>query len=159
MKKTRRMLIKSGVFGFIFIITMLVLARTTFPETIKALIDYKNDISETSIWDPKKQFWPIVVFRIGVYFIVPIVVSFFDISKSEKRNYGIRLLENLECQFFGYSFISAFYYVFGLDILCRADIFSIQDSVIFVCSAIATLIFDKKLVTQAHDNGTTDLGE
>lgn len=149
MKKNIRVIIKAGSFAAVFICAIYALSKfTTLPSIIDELIAYKNDHSDTSIWNPSISIFPIVAYRFCIYFSLPLLVSLFDFAKKDDRNYGMRLLENLEAEFFGYALLASVYYIFGLDIIFKSDIFSIQDSIIFVCSAVATLVLDKTLVMQ-----------
>ncbi len=144
MKKINwEIIIKSISFGSVFILIMFILSRTTLPNTIKSIMaKIDSDIYEPPI---ASEWATLFGYRIAIYFGVPFLTTLFEIIFFQnKRNKNV-ILTNLESQFLSFSLINGVFYLFSLDYLFKANIFSIYDSLLALLLFIVTFLFDKRM--------------
>lgn len=142
----KELLIKTGIFFAIFVLALIILAITkTIPNVIKEITGKIGaDI------DPPYPFifkeWIILYsYRTCVYFAVPVIsFAFESIFRKSVKKKDI-FLTNIEAQFLGFSIFKGAYYLLSLDYVFKNDIFSIQDSLIFVLVFVFTIVFDKRI--------------
>ena len=144
MKKiTKEILIRAAAYGVVFAITVLILSKTPLPNRIKEIM---STIGAETFEPPIAGEWAtLFVYRICIYLAAPIVVSTFEVIFFKSKRNKYTWITNLEAQFLGFSIISGVFYLFSLDYVFKADIFTIKDSIIFLFLFIMTVVLDKRL--------------
>jgi len=136
-------IIKSISFGLAFVLMMLVLSQTALPNTIKSImVKIDADIYEPPI---ASEWATLFGYRIAIYFSVPFLVTLFELIFLKNKRNKNTILTNLEAQFLSFSLLNSIFYLFSLDYLFKANIFSIYDSLLTLLLFIVTILFDKRM--------------
>ena len=142
-KLNTELLVKTIVFAVSFILTMLILSFTPLPNEIKNIM---STIGADVYEPPVRKEWSVLfVYRLLIYFLIPVVVTIVELIFIKRKRKAHTLLLNLEAQFLGFTVISGLFYLFALDYVFKADIFSIKDSIMSLLLFILTLTLDKNM--------------
>lgn len=144
LKENLDLIIKTIIFSIVFSVIMLILAKcTNLPNIIK---DITSKIDSCVYVEPDGREWVILfLYRLSIYFGLPIIVIIFEIIFFKKKRNLHSILLNLEAQFLSFSLISGLYYFFSLDYIFKSNIFSIKDSIVFLISFVITFVADKEI--------------
>lgn len=133
----RKMIFKLFLYIILFFIVFIISLFSKLPIYFDSYIYYEDYKLKAHLW--------LIGYRLLIYFVFPLSVSFFEKMLKKKNKLGNLLIENFNLQFCAYSILSGIYVILGLDKILGVEIFGVSDVFVFVTGFVFTAMLKKDM--------------
>lgn len=135
---------KIFLYAVIFLVVFVVSLFTKLPVYFDSYVFYEDYKFIAHIW--------LVVYRLIIYVVFPLGISFFEKIKNKDIKYFYLLIENFNLQFCSYSILSGLYVLAGFDKILGVDLFGVAEVFVFVTGFIFTVMLEKQIPKLVYSN-------
>ena len=121
----------------LFVAVLLISTFTKLPAYFDSYVYYEDYQLKAHLY--------LVAYRIVIYLLFPLIVSFIEKLTNKNRKYKHLLIENFNLQFCAYSILSGIYVIVGLDKILGVELFGVSDIFIFVTGFVFTVMLKRQI--------------
>ena len=140
----KKIISKIILYMVLFVVALLISTFTKLPVYFDSYVYYEDYQLKAHLY--------LIAYRIVIYLLFPLLVSFIEKLTSKNRKFGDLLIENFNLQFCAYSILSGIYVIVGLDKILGVDLFGVSDIFIFVTGFVFTIMLKKQIPQMVYSD-------
>ena len=133
----KKIISKIILYMVLFVAVLLISTFTKLPAYFDSYVYYEDYQLKAHLY--------LVAYRIVIYLLFPLIVSFIEKLANKNRKYKHLLIENFNLQFCAYSILSGIYVIVGLDKILGVELFGVSDIFIFVTGFVFTVMLKRQI--------------
>ena len=133
----KKIISKIILYMVLFVAVLLISTFTKLPAYFDSYVYYEDYQLKAHLY--------LVAYRIVIYLLFPLIVSFIEKLTNKDRKYKHLLIENFNLQFCAYSILSGIYVIVGLDKILGVELFGVSDIFIFVTGFVFTVMLKRQI--------------
>lgn len=133
----KKIISKIILYMVLFVVVLLISTFTKLPAYFDSYVYYEDYQFKAHLY--------LVAYRIVIYLLFPLIVSFIEKLTNKNRKYKHLLIENFNLQFCAYSILSGIYVIVGLDKILGVELFGVSDIFIFVTGFVFTVMLKRQI--------------